>query len=414
MGIYQGCQCAKGFFEEDYIEAQESVRNQSQHLSQHQSQHQSNQLIKIDFFSNDEELEQETKEATFKIKGGNSKWNEIRDKIQSNITNIGRFSTSEEFIRIVPDKYIQYSKENPIEEYIGDTDSLIPLEPIRFQNGNYYWGNWNEDIEMSGSGKMYLVNEIVYVEGIWKNGSIYKGRILMPDDSIYEGELDDCQLNGKGKLLYSDEKRYEGTFANGNRDGKGVLLYPDGSRYEGDFLNDMFDGEGTFKWSDKHEYQGQFKANTLNGKGVLRNRKGSSYIGEFKNNVFHGKGVFKWSTGDKYDGNYSYGLKEGKGEYSSNDNTHYTGGWLDGLPHGQLTIEKQNEEYVSFWRNGHCVEISNLNQNKEYNSNDLDLWPLKEDIDPNRLQYLKGNNNQIIHTGRSFEPNEIVIVDGIL
>lgn len=414
MGLCNGCQCNKDLLEESLFESIESERSQNNCLNKFQYNSQSNQRMKSEIFSNDDERFVTTKGAIVKTLAGSSKKNESRNKIASNISSIGRVSTSDDFNRIVPEKYIKYSIENPIEENIGDTDNFIPLKPIRLHNGNYYWGNWNEDIEMSGPGKMYLVKEMVYVEGVWKNGSIYKGRIQMPNGSIYEGELNDCQLHGKGTLLHADGKKYKGCFANGNREGKGTLIYPDGSMYDGLFLNDMFDGEGAFKWSDGHEYKGDFQADCLNGKGVLSNKKGSNYDGEFKNNLFHGQGVYKWSTGEKYNGRYKYGMKEGKGEYSSDDNVYYNGEWLDGIFHGPMTIQTKNGEYVSFWRNGNMVEISSLNHNTESNAFDLDCSLLKEDIDPNKLQYIYVNNNQVIPTERSFEPNEVVLVEGIL
>ena len=44
----------------------------------------------------------------------------------------------------MPSMFMEYSIKYPYnEKYEGDFDKLIEQEPIKFQNGNYYWGCWN-------------------------------------------------------------------------------------------------------------------------------------------------------------------------------------------------------------------------------------------------------------------------------
>lgn len=75
-------------------------------------------------------------------------------------------------------------------------------KPIQFKNGNIYDGTWNEDIEMEGNGKLFLKEENIYIEGLWKGGNIKEGRIYFPNGDIYEGSLEQSLFEGKGTLYY--------------------------------------------------------------------------------------------------------------------------------------------------------------------------------------------------------------------
>lgn len=351
-------------------------------------------------------------------RGVKSRSSELRTQFTTLINKYGQITTPEAFNKILPEKYSKYSIENPLDlKYKEGINDLLKENPVYLSNGNYYWGYWNEKCEMCGPGQLYLPSENVYLEGLWKNGLLYKGRLLLPDNSIYEGKFEDCLSNGKGKLTYVDGSVYEGKFVRGKRHGNGSLYFPDGSKYWGEFANDQIEGNGDFLWCGGYEYKGSFKNNSIDGKGTLTLNQGSYYIGEFKNNQFHGKGKFIWKTGENYDGEYHYGTKEGKGTYSMDDNTQFNGKWFKNRQHGKGTIETETEEYTAYWRNGQMIEVlsvtkkdSNANNKNQNEANDIDFnfIPLIEDIDPNALPYISHFDleDETIEYNNTFAPNQ--------
>jgi hypothetical protein len=190
-------------------------------------------------------------------------------------------------------------------------------KPIQFKNGNIYDGTWNEDIEMEGNGKLFLKEENIYVEGLWKGGNIKEGRIYFPNGDTYEGSLEQSLFEGKGTLYFQDGTIYKGNFIKGQRTGNGVQLYPDGSKYVGEFENGLFHGKGEFTWSCGVVYTGEFEYSQLQGNGVIINTKSKSeYKGMFYKNCFHGKGVYVYGeSGAVYNGEYEMGLKKERSIY---------------------------------------------------------------------------------------------------
>ena len=65
----------------------------------------------------------------------------------------------------------------------------------------------------------------------------------MKDNSFYEGQFVDGEINGMGirKWAYSNNV-YEGEFVRGELQGKGIMKYGDGSVYEGDWLGNKREG----------------------------------------------------------------------------------------------------------------------------------------------------------------------------
>lgn len=335
---------------------------------------------------------------------------ELRSQFKSSIDKYGKITTQEELNKIIPQKYYNYSIENPVDlKYKKDLNDLIKESPVHLANGNYYWGYWNNKCEMSGPGELYLPSDNVFVEGLWKNGILYKGRLLLPDGSIYEGKFEDCLYNGKGKLTYVDGIIYEGKFVNGQRHGNGSLYFPDGSKYWGEFANDEFEGDGDFLWCGGYQYKGTFKNNSIDGKGTLTSNQGSSYTGEFKHNQFHGKGKFIWSTGEKYDGEYFYGIKEGKGAYLMKNNILFHGKWSKNKQHGKGTIETDTEEYIAYWRNGQMIEVLSSSKKEDKDKTELDdidfnFIPLLEDLNPNTLPYITHYDFEEMKANNIFTP----------
>jgi hypothetical protein len=91
-----------------------------------------------------------------------------------------------------------------------------------------------------------------------------------PDGSEYEGDWNEQgQRHGNGKMRFADGSRYTGRFDQGLCSGQGVMLLADGSRYEGQFSNGKFHGHGIFIRADGMKYEGEFKDGKVWGNGLL-------------------------------------------------------------------------------------------------------------------------------------------------
>lgn len=326
--------------------------------------------------------------------------NDLLGKVRQMIRNFGDTVSEEDFNKIMPEDYYTYMVEHPFAiDNPNEAEDVVDVEPVKFQNGNYYWGQWNGNGVMSGEGKYYLTEDQVLVEGFWKNGIFQKGRIILPD-GWYEGEIEDNLFNGNGKMIYRDGRIYDGEWVMGNKEGSGSLSWPDGSKYWGSFKNDQINGEGDFLWANGYKYKGEFVNGSFNGKGTLNNPNGSHYTGEFKDGLFHGEGKFIWifdkadkSKKEKYCGHYVFGKREGMGKYTFANGDVYQGEWFDNQPHGQGQYETENKIYRTIWRNGQVVEtpiveVKEQGDPNEPNKEDLTFVSKIEDIDYKELKYL--------------------------
>lgn len=326
--------------------------------------------------------------------------NDIKSKVKKNLVNIIEKSlTEEEFNNALPEKIFNYITANPYSAETDDEidDNLVENEPVILNGGNYYWGQWNENVLMSGNGKYYLVEDSVFVEGYWKDGILTKARIILPD-GIYEGVVVNNTFNGNGKMIYNDGRIYDGEWVDSNKEGTGMLSWPDGTKYWGHFENDQIKGEGEFIWVNGCHYKGSFENGVFEGKGTLKAKNGNRYEGEFKEGLFDGQGKFTWESEnkenkEKYVGTYKYGKKEGKGKYYFKNGLIYDGMWSDGLPNGPGKVENDFKIYKSIWRNGQLVEKPKEEIKEEGNDENVNLNfdsknIQKEDIDYNDLLYL--------------------------
>jgi hypothetical protein len=343
--------------------------------------------------------EKEIKISTFKdssnIMTGNSRKQKlINSKLK--ISDIkpqiekpkGTIISFKEFKELIPKDIIENEVkiENDFENSEKNPNHFI-YDPIELSNGAIYYGEWNNNnLRMSGKGKMYLPKQNIYANGNWKDGNFYYGTIYSKD-FIYHGDIANNTYNGYGTLKNKIEnKTYEGNFKNGLKEGKGKLTFPDKSEYSGYFENDKISGEGEFYWANGDYYKGYFKNQIFHGEGDLKIKNGSKYKGQFFYGRFHGKGVFQWKNGDKYDGYYSYGKKEGYGEYTFKNGNVYKGEWFGNKPHGKGNFETKNNIYYISMRNGRIFE-TDKQKNEHEDFNFTFNWMI-EDIDISKLRYL--------------------------
>lgn len=333
------------------------------------------------------------------IQKNQQRFNEI---FKNKLPNFGKEISENDFNSNIPENIRTYITENIFDyaQFLTPNKTTYEARPIKFKNGNIYNGNWNENIQMDGYGKLILKNENVLAEGVWDEGILKEGRIFLSNGDIYEGEIKNSTFNGKGKLIGKDGTFYEGEFKNGFKNGYGKIIYPDNSVYMGNFNEDNLDGKGEFEWKDGFVYKGNFKKNKLNGKGKITNKKsGSNYEGDFNNNYFEGKGKFNFKSGSSYEGEFKVNKRDGKGTYFDyKKDLKYIGDWLEDKQHGFGKIEYGNYVIKCTWRNGQTVETPQIENDedidKKYLNNITNFVPEDIDIIPENLPYIEQNNNR--------------------
>lgn len=344
----------------------------------------------------------EAKEADLTARESNNNTSNVLSQFyrtfNEKLPDIGSYSSITDVSMVLSDRTKEIVLENPFDTSKVSTANtrVYQTKPIRFKNGNIYEGNWNEEIQMEGYGKLFLKEDNVYVEGFWKKGVLNYGRICFPNGDVYEGMIDNSLFHGKGAMYYNDGSIYKGAFINGERNGYGVLTLSDGCRYQGEFFNDLFNGQGEFQWNNGYKYVGNFEDSMLSGIGMLTDSENkSTYEGEFYKNKFHGNGVFTFGkTGSVYKGRYEQGLKKGNGEFIKKDGTLYKGGFDGDRMHACGEIIRGNTTIKGCWRNGELVDnpillINSIVTNKKIDKAQLDFEIEKEDLSTDSLKYIQ-------------------------
>ena len=306
------------------------------------------------------------------------------------IKHNGKVITLQEFENKIPSEYSEDEKKNPYDlDQYSNNEELIPEKPLIFNNNNIYYGNWNKELKISGTGKMLLNQEKIYSIGIWKNGIFYKGRIYFPN-GIYEGEVNNKTFNGKGILKYKNGDIYEGDFENGIKKGNGKMIFiKNNIEYIGGFNNGEINGKGKMTFDNGIYYKGDFINGKFEGKGLLSNINNEwSYNGEFKYGYINGYGKFIFTNGDLYEGNYLYNIKNGEGNYVFKNGNSFNGTWKNNSPEeGKFIIN--NIIYKCVFRNGKLYDKEIENGNDNYNDYiDLNNIQFQKEEDDKQLKFI--------------------------
>ena len=272
------------------------------------------------------------------------------------------------FLLLIPDN-IKKEMESEKEFFENQQNNSV-IKTIKIKDNDsldnkeiFYHGEFNENNEKDGIGKMIIMNEkdekIIY-HGIWVKNQLIKGIIYYPNiNAKYKGEIKKFVKNGKG-IYTSETEIYEGNWNDDKKDGEGLLKFKEGIIYKGSFKNDKLNGKGEMKWPNNTYYVGEFSNNLFDGNGYLKGSNGNTYKGNFRKGVYNGEGEFKWVKGIKtavYKGNYSWGKKDGKGQLSFENGNSYTGCWESGLPIGEGIFETKNRKYYGNWRGGVFLQL---------------------------------------------------------
>ena len=199
-------------------------------------------------------------------------------------------------------------------------------------------------------------NESLYIGKIANGKRNGPGKLVLPNDSQYEGNFKDNEFDGFGVFKCKTYK-YEGNFLEGKKSGKGKLEdLIKNSIYEGEFSEDKKNGYGIEKYSDGSIYKGEFKNGVKDGKGnlILRTNKNKGndliYNGEFKNNQINGIGEMKISNKKDYYGEWTNNEMNGYGMAHDGNLRHY-GYFLNGIKEGfgASFYEDQGYVFVGKW-----------------------------------------------------------------
>lgn len=322
------------------------------------------------------------------------KYREYLNKFDKKIKYIGKYFEPKDFNRLIPDEARLYMTENVLDpsKHLKISRPTYQIKPVKFENGNIYQGNWNENYKMEGTGMYYLADVPLFLEGIWDDGILIYGRVFLPNGDFYEGEIEDSTFNGKGKMILANGEKYKGDFLRGEKTGRGLYEYPDGTKYEGEIVKGEFDGNGIMTWPNGVVYEGRFTGPVLNGCGKISNIKGEKYNGIFSQNLFHGRGEYMFENGDVYQGDFSMGVINGKGTFKRNDGFIFEGEWSNGKPNGFGKVYYSDRIIKGIWRNGKIAEEPFFEQglSKSYiNPNEINFDINKFNINPKDLPHLQ-------------------------
>lgn len=310
-----------------------------------------------------------------KIIDNNNNINLFLKEFDEKIKLIGQYMTEQEFEIMIPEEANKYIKEQPFPIELKNNSSY-KIKPVEFENGNIYYGEWNDNFEMEGYGKYYLKEEKVFAEGKWEKGELKHARIFYPNGEFYEGEMTNSSYNGKGKFISVDKDEYIGEFVDGEKDGEGTITFgDDGTVYSGKFVKNNFNGYGEMKWNNGLEYHGNFSDNYLEGNGILFNKNGEKYEGKFEKNIFHGKGKYTYLNGDEYEGDFEYGIRKGKGIYRKKNGFIFEGLWDNNIPNGYGKITFNDNVLHFNFHNGKIIDDFVYENNPNFN--DIDKFYLE-------------------------------------
>ena len=326
-------------------------------------------------------------------------YNNFTKKFESILHTFGNYYDINEFKQKIPEIANNYMIENVlnIPENILINRNTFEMKPIKFENGNIYCGNWNENYRMDGMGQYYLEEGNLFIEGIWDDGKLIYGRIFYSNDNIYEGQIKDSNYNGKGKLIFNNGETYEGDFSNGDITGNGTFTFSDGTVYEGGFIQGEFKGHGIMKWINGIHFEGEFRGPILSNYGKLIGENGEKYEGYFYYNYFHGKGIYTFYDNSCYEGEFEFGLKNGKGIYKKKDEFIYEGEWANDVPHGFGKYYYKDYIIKGVWRDGFNVEIIKFEKGNSVHFDKSQLnFEIKDfNLSPHKLPNLEKMDNII-------------------
>ncbi len=242
---------------------------------------------------------------------------------------------------------------------------LVKLSPVKYDNNQYYFGEWNINGKQSGMGGHINSDGAIY-HGSFNNG-LYDGYgvYIKTNGEYYLGQWKNNSADGKGTLV-GHAAKYDGMWVNNVREGEGEETYSNKSIYKGEFSKNIKKGNGLFVWPNNSYYKGLFENDMFNGYGEMRWEDGRYYKGEWKDNKINGKGEFVWPDESYYKGEYINDNKHGAGVFYWNKNKYYEGIWVNNKQHGEGCVNIKNKKYNATWRLGKLIRVIDSNYNTNF------------------------------------------------
>ena len=126
-----------------------------------------------------------------------------------------------------------------------------------YATGHRYTGEFKNGVR-HGEG-VFLLPGNRKIVGVWVDNDVRQGKFTGADGTIYEGEWEFRERNGRGTLTFPDGRKYVGEFKSGQRHGRGTMTWPDGRTYVGDYQNGARTGQGKMTYPDGRVVEGEFK-----------------------------------------------------------------------------------------------------------------------------------------------------------
>ena len=216
-----------------------------------------------------------------------------------------------------------------------------------FENGDIYEGFVDRDKQPHGYGVMKFI-EGVTLEGEWNNGDISSGKLMFPDETIYEGGLKNNKRHGRGIEKNADGTiLYSGMWKDDFEHGFGIIILGS-SKYIGQFENGEIKGQGKYIFDV------------------------ATFIGTWENNAT-GYGSIQYNNGDYYVGPWINYKKEGDGFMIYENLDIYNGDWVDNVRSGiGFFLNANNEVFLKGeWENDEFVEGTHMTTITKYENGDF-------------------------------------------
>ena len=248
-----------------------------------------------------------------------------------------------------------------------------------------------------------------------------KGKLILADQSYYEGDFKDGEFDGNG-YYRTRNYTYKGQFLAGKKSGKGKMeCFSSKSIYEGEFKNDKKEGYGIEKFNDGSVYKGFYSQGMKQGNGILslkKEKNNSIFEGEFRNDKIWGKGKYKWDNGKEYEGEWEnneisgYGILTEKnlkhiGYFSHDKKEGYGASFY--LEHKFVLLGKWVNDVIE----GIAVifslnDINNINYNNNSDIKEGKIVIMKEgniinsNLTPEEIKEIRTNNSEYINIIKLF------------
>ena len=280
-----------------------------------------------------------------------------------------------------------------------------------------YVGEFREDDRL-GNGMLEMNNGIIY-KGYFVRGGCVSGQMILPDLSVYEGEMKNGYPEGRGTAHWKDGTSFEGEWSGGAPCGLGErsgiggeegvtgcfgeggwcsgpgtrvfvvaagderlsgLGMDDGAaqtfRYSGDLRDNRMHGKGTLAWPNgARTYEGEFYEDKIvgqgkltwavqslpaggNGAGGAAKRSSPRTGGKRRKNTTPRRKPEQEKKTNTYSGTFLDGVFHGHGKLVFFNGVEYTGSFRDGKYHGVGKIDMtatEQGQYSGQWSHGAIV-----------------------------------------------------------